>query len=164
MPLKNMDTKLIAYSMLPNRFEDKRYLAIEDCARKNGYTVMHVTMGDLRAISKATPDDILLTWTVHRGTKEAIAKEFTKRGGRVVVCEEGYFRIVNGEKCFSMAVGDHNGAGYWSVGSPDRWGGFDIPLEPWRHSSDDLYVLVSEQQLRSNTWLGVPSLRSPTEP
>ena len=148
MSSKSMDTKLIAYSALPNRFEDKRYLAIEDCARKNGYSVVHISMGDLRAFTAAgvKRDDILLTWTVHRGPKEEMAKAFTKQGGRVVVCEEGYFRIVNGQKCFSMAIGDHNGAGYWNIGGADRWDSFGISLEPWRADRDDSYILVSEQR------------------
>jgi hypothetical protein len=158
MPSRGTDTKLIAYSALPTRFEDKRYLAIEECARKNGYSIVHITMGDTRAFMSVgiKRDDILLTWTVHRGFKEQMAKAFTEKGGRVVCCEEGYFRIVNGEKCFAMAIGDHNGAGAWPVYGPDRWDDFGIALEPWRADRDDSYILVSEQRGIGSTGMASP--------
>ena len=127
-----------AYSILPDRFEDGRHEAIKAGLRRAGYTVIqgHGVPRDER--------DVLVTWTVHRGAKEDAARAFEAAGGRVIVCEEAYFRIVGGEKCFALALHDHNGAGRWRIGGPERWAGFGIALRPWR--APGRHIVVREQR------------------
>ncbi len=127
-----------AHSILPNRFADGRRRAIEAGLRARGYTIKHGA-GPLSG-----PDDVLVTWTVHRGHKENAARRFEAEGGRVVVCEEAYFRTVNKERHFALALHDHNGAGQWPDGGPERWDGFRIPLRPWRRMGQ--HILVREQR------------------
>jgi hypothetical protein len=145
----------IAYSILPSRFEDGRHTAIENGARKIGYSIIH-TSWHTKFPFKVQEDDILLTWTVHRGPKESIAKQFEALGGRVVVCEEAYFRVVNSEKCFALALHDHCGAGTWNCGDASRWDSFDIHVQPWRPDDPNRYILVSEQR-----GIGSSSMASP---
>ena len=87
---------------------------------------------------------MLVTWTLHRGAKEDAARAFEAAGGRVLVCEEGYLRQVRGEAAFALALQDHNGAGRWRVGGPERWESFGIPLRPWRSVGG--HILVAEQR------------------
>ena len=128
----------IAYSILPDRFADDRHGTIERGLEAAGWRVKRGP-GMPRG-----PEDLLVTWTVHRGHKERAARAFEAAGGRVLVCEEAYFREVNGERHFALALCDHNGAGRWPVGGPERWESFGIALEPWRRQGR--HVLVREQR------------------
>ncbi|MFQ5774194.1 MAG: hypothetical protein ACE5GS_06740 [Kiloniellaceae bacterium] len=100
--------------------------------------------------------DVLVTWTVHRGAKESQARAFEAAGGRVVVCEEAYFRTVNGERHFAIALSDHNGAGRWRVGGPERWESFGIELKEWRRGGR--HVLVREQRGIGSAAMASPPL------
>lgn len=128
----------IAYSILPDRFADDRHGTIERGLEAAGWRVKR---------GPGMPrgrEDLLVTWTVHRGHKEAAARAFEAAGGRVLVCEEAYFREVNGERHFALALSDHNGAGRWPPGGPERWDSFGIAIQPWRRRGR--HVLVREQR------------------
>ncbi len=127
----------IAFSILPDRFGDGRHTAIEAGLKACGYTVT-------RGAGPGGPDDVLVTWTVHRGHKERAARKFEAAGGRVVVCEEAYFRRLADAPYFALALHDHNGAGRWPAGGPRRWDGFGVELKPWR--KDGRHILVREQR------------------
>jgi len=127
-----------AYSVLPDRFADDRHGAIETGLAAAGWRVSR------GFAMPRSPDDVLVTWTVHRGSKEMAARAFEAAGGRVVVCEEAYFREVRGERHFAIALHDHNGAGRWRVGGPERWRAFGIAVQPWRGSGR--HIVVREQR------------------
>ncbi|MFQ5954708.1 MAG: hypothetical protein ACE5JZ_06575 [Kiloniellales bacterium] len=137
-----------AFSILPDRFADGRHEAIEAGLEACGYCI------ERRPGSLSGPGDVLVTWTVHRGHKELAARRFEAEGGQVVVCEEAYFRRVNREKHFALALHDHNGAGRWPVGGPERWQRFGIELKPWRR--DGRHVLVREQRGIGSTKMASP--------
>ncbi len=128
-----------AYSILPDRFPDDRHGAIEAGLRRCGYRVV-------RGPGPPKSDrDVLLTWTVHKGHKENTARAFEAAGGRVVVCEEAHLKgLVRGEKLFTVVLHDHNGAGPWTVGGPERWASFGIELRPWRDAGQ--HIVVREQR------------------
>ena len=136
-----------AFSILPDRFADGRHSAIETGLKACGYTIT-------RGAGPGGPDDVLVTWTVHRGFKEGAARKFEAAGGRVIVCEEAYFRRVLGEKHFALALHDHNGAGHWPEGGPGRWHGFGIELKPWRR--DGHHILVREQRQIGSSAMASP--------
>jgi hypothetical protein len=142
----------IAFSVLPDRFADDRHGAIERGLASVGYGVRRVA-GSPEPTASA---DVLVTWTVHRGHKEQLARRFEAAGGRVIVAEEGYIRRVNGEKHFALALHDHNGAGKWHLGGPERWEGFGITLAPWRR--DGRHILVTEQRS-----IGSEAMASPAD-
>lgn len=127
-----------AYSLLPDRFADNRHGAIEAGLEAAGWRIKK-GYGPPRS-----PDDVLVTWTVHRGAKESAARAFEAAGGRVVVCEEAYFREIKGERHFAIALHDHNGAGHWRCGGPERWHSFGIEMQPWRRQGE--HIVVREQR------------------
>ena len=139
-----------AFSILPARFADQRHEIIERGLRAAGWRLRR-GFGMPRG-----PDDLLVTWTVHRGHKENAARSFEAAGGRVLVCEEAYFRTVNGERHIALALHDHNGAGIWHVGGPQRWRGFNIPLAPWRRGG--AHILLREQRGIGSTKMASPPL------
>ncbi len=139
-----------AFSILPERFADGRHTAIERGLAAAGWRLQR-GFGMPRG-----PDDMLVTWTLHRGPKETAARSFEAAGGRVLVCEEAYFRLVNGEAHFALALHDHNGAGQWQVGGPQRWRSFNIPLKPWRQGGT--HILLREQRGIGSTRMASPPL------
>jgi hypothetical protein len=127
-----------AFSLLPDRFADNRHGAIEAGLEAAGWRI-EKGYGPPRS-----PEDVLVTWTVHRGAKERAARAFEAAGGRVVVCEEAYFREIEGERHFAIALHDHNGAGRWRCGGPERWVSFGIEVKPWRNRGE--HIVVREQR------------------
>ena len=128
---------MIAWSLLPTRFEDGRHEAIEQGLRANGYDVRHGGSAAIRS------DDVLVTWNSH-GRTEALSAQFKAAGARHIVCEEAYFRRVNGEKHIALALWGHNGSGTWKPGGPGRFARFGIDPAPWRRDGD--HVLVCGQR------------------
>ena len=128
---------MIAWSLLPTRFEDGRHEAIEQGLRANGYDVRHGGPAAIRS------DDVLVTWNSH-GRAEALSAQFKAAGARHIVCEEAYFRRVNGEKHIALALWGHNGSGTWKPGGPGRFARFGIDPAPWRRDGD--HVLVCGQR------------------
>ncbi len=139
-----------AYSLLPDRFADDRQGAILAGLKRAGYRIVHGLGGP------KSPNDVLVTWTLHRGCKENAARAFEAAGGRTIVCEEAYFRRVRGEKHFAIALGDHNGAGRWRIGGPERWESFGIGLKPWR--KDGEHIIVREQRGIGSARMASPPL------
>ncbi len=127
-----------AYSLLPDRFADGRHETILRGLQRAGWRIAEGA-GHPRGRR-----DLLVTWTVHRGAKENAARAFEAAGGQVLVCEEAYLRRIKGETAFALALHDHNGAGRWRCGGPERWASFGIPLRPWRRTGS--HILVTEQR------------------
>ena len=139
-----------AFSLLPDRFADDRHGAIEAGLEAAGWRIKR------GYAPPRSPDDVLVTWTVHRGAKEMAARAFEAAGGRVVVCEEAYFREIRGERHFAIALHDHNGAGRWRCGGPERWESFAIDLKPWRSRGE--HIVVREQRGIGSTRMASPPL------
>lgn len=140
----------IAFSLLPTRFADRRHEAILRGLARAGWRVVEGA-GQPRG-----PRDLLVTWTVHRGEKERVARAFEAAGGQVLVCEEGYLREIAGERAFALALHDHNGAGRWRAGGPERWESFGIALKPWRRAGR--HILVAEQRGIGSAHMASPPL------
>lgn len=141
-----------AYSLVPHRFADARHLAFEEGLRRRGYHVVH------GAPNTAKRGDVLISWNLHGG-KEAIAARFRCAGGRVIVCEEAYFRVVNGEKHFAVALDGHNGSGRWYAGGPERWASFNIELAPWRRDPGPGGHII----VRAQRGIGTRDMRLPPD-
>lgn len=139
-----------AFSILPERFADARHAAIETGLKKAGWRV-EKGFGLPRG-----GDDLLVTWTRHRGHRESCATAFEAAGGRVAVCEEGYIREVRGRRHFALALDDHNGAGRWRVGDARRWESFGIAPAPWRRGGRT--ILLREQRGIGSARMASPPL------
>jgi hypothetical protein len=87
------------------------------------------------------PRDMLVTWNRY-GRQHACALEFERRGLPVLVAENGYLgNELAGDRWYALARGQHNGAGDWPTGAPDRWDRLDVPLAPWCGDAGELVLL-----------------------
>lgn len=111
--------------------------AFETGLKRLGYAVVN-------SLGPANParSDVLVTWN-RCGSVDEQAKRFERAGAKVVVCENGYLgnRLL-GERWFAMSLSQHNGAGRWPAGDPQRWDGLGIELAPWRSGGTEIVVLM----------------------
>lgn len=76
-------------------------------------------------------NDILVIWN-RQGAEELRADDWEKRGGTVLVCENGYMgRDEQGLQLYAISVHGHNGSGWFYVGEEDRFSKLGIELAPW---------------------------------
>lgn len=85
--------------------------------------------------------DVIVSWNRKRSMDDLCAR-FQAAGGTVVVTENGYAGAdETGRQYYALARHDHNGAGSWCSGGPERWRALALPIEPWRHSADHILIL-----------------------
>lgn len=101
------------------------------------------------------PGDILVSWN-RFGQNDAIASEFERRGCAVLVAENAYTgNEFAGARWYALSRSQHNGAGTWWVGSPERWDALGVDLEPWREGGDEIVILPQRG-------MGPPGVAMPT--
>ena len=96
------------------------------------------------------PSDIMLIWNRY-GENEVLADKFEAAGGTVIVAENGYlnpgggtpkFDVYEGVQSndhYAVAIGGHNGSGYWPNGGEERFQSLGVHLHPWQ---DEGHILV----------------------
>lgn len=68
--------------------------------------------------------------------------EFERAGVTILVTENGWIgQAPDGGKLYALALGQHNGAGWWPVGDEDRFTGMGVSLKPWRRNGGHLLAL-----------------------
>lgn len=138
-----------AYSILPDRFEDGRHLALEAGLQAVGFDLVH-------GYGEPRPGDVLITWTRHHGSKERQCERFEAAGGRVLVAEEPHIKGVPpglSERLYSLMWHDHQ-VGPWPVGGPERWASFGIEIQPWRPAGRE--IVIREQRGIGSARMGSP--------
>lgn len=86
------------------------------------------------------PGDVVLSWNRRNPWDQAV-RFHERAGATALVAENGYLPRVRDVKHYALSIGNHNGAGRWRVGGPERWESFGIELAPWRERGDQLVVL-----------------------
>lgn len=113
-----------------------------------GYQVVHTLRDKIRS------DDVLVVWNRDGGFDEE-AMRFEHAGARVLVAENGYLgNEWNGALWYSLALGQHAGAGKWFPGGPERWDALGVPLAPWRTGGTETLILAQRG-------IGAPGVKSP---
>jgi hypothetical protein len=87
--------------------------------------------------------DLLILWNRKAGIEEAEAEDWERRGGSIIVMENGYLQKVD-KTMYAISVGQHNGAGWFPVGDEDRFSKLGFEIKPWREGGE--YVLVCAQR------------------
>lgn len=87
--------------------------------------------------------DVLVIWNRYGGWDKD-ASRVEARGGTVLVVENGYLgNEFAGDRWYAISRSQHNGAGTWRDGGPDRWDSLGVGLAPWR---DGREVVVLPQR------------------
>lgn len=92
-------------------------------------------------IDVPTPADVLVIWNRY-GAYHQTANRFEAAKAQVIVAENGYLgRKLHGMDWYAMSLNNHNGAGTWHEGGPERWDSLGIELAPWREGGREVVLL-----------------------
>ncbi len=99
--------------------------------------------------------ELLVIW--NRTAQSAdLALQCESRGGTVLVAENGYLGVQwRGAVWYALSIGQHNGAGRWPDGGPERWDRLGVELAPFRHDG-------TERVLLPQRGIGAPGVRMPS--
>lgn len=99
-------------------------------------------------------DDLLIIWNRY-GAFEVQANEWERRGGTVLVCENGYAGAdKEGRQFYAMSVHAHNGAGWYPEGDGARFDALGLTVHPWREGGRAVVV-------RGQRGIGTAQMASP---
>jgi len=85
--------------------------------------------------------DVLVIWNRY-GVFDNDANRFERAGATVLVAENGYLgNDFAGGIWYALSRGQHNGAGSWKEGGPERWDRLGIACAPWRYGGREVVVL-----------------------
>jgi hypothetical protein len=88
------------------------------------------------------PEDVIVLWNRHPNM-EPYLQPYERAGAAVLIAENGYFgRNWRGGVWYSLARGQHNGAGTWPTSDGARWRSFGITVPPWNTSGQELVILA----------------------
>ena len=105
------------------------------------------------AIYRPQPDDVLVIWNRY-GHFALEADRFEKAGARVLVTENGWLgKHWRGEEWFALSIGHHCGAGEFNAGGSDRWDGWKVKMDPFRHEG--------ERVILGQRGIGPPGIAAP---
>jgi len=123
--------------------------AFEKGLRRVGFTLTE-------KLTPSGPEDFLVIWNRKRGADEQEADLWEQRGGTVIVCENGY--LAKTEKThYAISVHQHNGAGWFPVGTEDRFAQLGFEVKPWRSPDEKgRHVLVRDQRGIGSTLMASP--------
>lgn len=117
-----------------------RRQAFIDGFKKLGYEILVIPKTRAVPVSR---DDLLILWNRKKGADEKAAADWERAGGTVIVAENGYL-MRETKSMYAISVGDHNGAGWFPVGSEDRFSGLGFELKS--EVKRDGYLLVIGQR------------------
>lgn len=139
-----MPTAACVIRPLPEFRRDAFVSGLERC----GYEVVAEPLRNPRS------DDLLVVWN-RTAVNDKFAQRYERVGATVIVTENGYLgREWRGGKWYALALKQHNGAGLWLGGGPERWSGWNVDLAPWRSDGNEIVILAQRG-------IGSPQLRSP---
>lgn len=119
-----------------------RYCCLIRTAVHYRHEAFHAGLRALGATESGPGDcDLLVIWNRY-GDFARKAEEVERRGGTVLVAENGYLgNDFAGDRWYAISRGQHNGAGWWPDGGPERWDALGVELAPWRTEGRDVIVL-----------------------
>jgi len=110
-----------------------RRSAVETGLKRLGYTISD------RVVWPSKKEDALVIWNKKRGAEEDRADQWEKRGGTVLVLENGYLQRVD-KTHYAISVHGHNGSGWHPVGDDLRFPKLGFTIKPWRNGLGEMLV------------------------
>lgn len=117
--------------------------------KRHGYSITNHYGGSV----PRSREDILCLWNRKKGADDDAATAWERRGGTVLIIENGYLQRVD-KTFYAISVHGHNGSGRFPVGNEDRFSKLGFEMKP--QALRDGYVLVCGQR-----GIGSPLMASP---
>lgn len=92
--------------------------------------------------------DLLVLWNKKHGHDETMADVWERKGGTVVVVENGYLQREPGT-IFAISTHGHNGSGWFPVDTEDRFTMLGFPLKDLRLRSPGRILVVGQRSIGS---------------
>jgi hypothetical protein len=126
-----------------------RRAAIEQGLQRLGYTL---------AADKAPKgrESLLVVWNRKRGADDNAATLWEQRGGTVIVMENGYLAKQD-KTYYAISVHGHCGAGWFPVGTEDRFRKLGFDLKPLQSAPDGHWLVCAQRGI------GSPEMASPPQ-
>jgi hypothetical protein len=140
-----------AYSLLPDRFEDKRHESFVKGLKAIGIEVKK--MDPLKDV--AGQGDLVLGWNAYGGTYQEMLRA-RDNGAQSLVFEEAYIRQIKGEQYFAIGLNGHNGSGTVLTGPADRWKSWEIEYQSKGYTPGG-HILVCGQRGFGYNAMAMPS-------
>jgi hypothetical protein len=108
---------------------------------------------------RLTLRDLLVLWNKKAGREELAADDWEKRGGTVLVVENGYMGNKPKEVTYyAISVHGHNGSGWypWSPQSEDRFTRLGIELKPPQENPDGFWLVCGQRGIGSSMMASPP--------
>lgn len=109
-----------------------RRAAFESGLMKVGFKLCHT-------LTPSGPEDWMVIWNRKKGLDETNADEWERRGGTVIVAENGYLQKVD-KTIYAISVHGHNGSGWFPIGDEDRFSKLGFALKPYHEDGRELIV------------------------
>ena len=123
--------------------------AFESALKRLGYTI-----ADKPHHIPHSKRDLLILWNRKAGADHNAATLFEQRGGTVIVAENGYLQKVD-KTYYALSAHGHNGAGYFPVGTEDRFTKLGFELKPMNPAPEGHWLVCGQRGI------GSPEMSSP---
>jgi hypothetical protein len=123
--------------------------AIESGLLRHGYVLRDSWVGPI------TKRDLLVLWNRKRGADETEAENWECRGGTVIVMENGYLQKVD-KTMYAISTHQHNGAGWFPVGTEDRFSALGFEVKPWTLQRDSFVLVCGQRGIGSKLMASPP--------
>ncbi len=134
--------------------------AFERMLKRHGYVIAGPEVpkvwghaGRINAYPKSR-EDMLVLWNLKRGSDENTAALWERRGGTVLIVENGYLQRVD-KTYYAISVHGHNGSGWFPVVDEDRFSKLGFELKSW-DTKPTGYALVCGQRSIGSVLMASP--------
>lgn len=139
-----MPVAVVKIRAAPNYRRD----AFENGLQRAGYTLRD------RAVP-TSKQDFLILWN-RKPPDEREASTWEEQGGTVLIAENGYIgRDSEGRQNYALSVHAHNGAGWFPIGTEDRFAALGLTPAPWREEGAHL-LICAQRGIGSKTMASPP--------
>lgn len=124
--------------------------AFEQGLKRHSYTF------ERNPFEPSSRDDLMVLWNLKAGEEESLAQTFERRGGTVLVVENGYLQRVD-KTHYAISTHGHNGSG-WFPWDPreDRFSRLGFQIHPHGHFGGRELLVIGQRGIGSSLMRSPP--------
>jgi hypothetical protein len=121
--------------------------AFEQGLKRLGYTLADGSRDNIHWQPEGR-QDLLVLWNRKQGLDERLAETWEARGGTVLVVENAYLQKVD-KSAYAISTHQHNGAGWFPIGSEDRFPALGFALKDPVVRPEGYLLLIGQRGIGS---------------